>query len=111
MDGTGPIGLGPGTGGGYGRCAGGRRFGRGRMFSGGYYDAPQGYSGRRTAYEPEEETGRAQEKDRVDSLFTDLSQIRERAAALEDKLSELTNMVKKLADSKQSEPAKTTKPR
>jgi hypothetical protein len=105
MDGTGPLGYGPGTGGGFGRCHG-RRLDRSRGYSAGYATAQ--YESRRTAQEDEP----IPQPDPVhdDKLLAELAEVKERSVTLEKKLTDLTKMIQGPAKPDSEKSAKAVKP-
>ena len=109
MDGTGPFGNGPGTGGGFGRCGYGRGSGRGRRNAAGYASAAfQSYRPSEGAHIDEPA---AQEESAFSGRVLDeLSEVKDRSAALEEKLAELTKAVQALARPASGNAGKTAKP-
>lgn len=110
MDGTGPLGMGPGTGGGFGRCGYGRGRGRGRGYG---YASVYGDAGNSIPAQPQaaangqEEKSEAQAYKPDESLMAELNTLKQRSAALEEKIEKLTEAVAGLAAPK---PEKISKP-
>ena len=81
-DGTGPRGLGPGTGRGYGPCGAGGRFGRGRGFGRGFGPG-RGFGVYQRPLTQEEEKSFLVEE--ATGLESDLKEIKQRLKNLESK--------------------------
>ena len=108
MDGTGPLGQGPGTGGGFGRCGRGRGFVRSRGIMTGFAMASQNDT---LQDNPNIETEKGSEKELAhdESLVAELHALREQSAALEEKVSGLTKLVAELNQTKDASQKKTDK--
>ncbi len=108
MDGKGPLGQGPGTGSGFGRC--GRRFGTKHGFASGYAACRHdSVSVQHTAHETHEAT--RENKPVYDDTFAEgLEALWQKASSLEEKVSELSNLLQCQNTREVKKQKKSTKP-
>jgi len=108
MDGTGPLGYGPGMGGGFGRCGFGRRSGCSRRYIAGH--ATAAFESQRTPEATHNEPETHRESAFGGRMLAELDEVKDRSAALEEKLTELTKAVQAFVETEFSKARKAEKP-